>query len=127
MEQEIKLTGALEDYLKAVYLVEKTKGEVRITDIALYMTLTKPSVIKAMAILKTNGLLEHEKYGLIKLTEKGRDLAEEINFRHKVLTDFLEKTLGIESKTAEKDACKMEHVISTQTLKKLVEYMNLHK
>lgn len=123
MECMAKLTGSLEDYLEAVYLIEKNKGEVRITDIALFMNLSKPSANKAVLTLKENGLLEHEKYGSIKLTESGTKLAKEIYFRHETLTRFFIKTLGIESKIAEDEACKIEHIISHQTLNKLVDYM----
>lgn len=123
MKCTVKLTGSLEDYLEAVYLIEKKKGEVRITDIALFMNLSKPSVNKAVSTLKENGLLEHEKYGAIKLTESGTNLAKEIYFRHETLTKFFIETLGIEPEIAEDEACKIEHIISRQTLSKLVDYM----
>ena len=123
MKCTVKLTGSLEDYLEAVYLIEKKKGEVRITDIALFMNLSKPSVNKAVSTLKENGLLEHEKYGAIKLTVSGTNLAKEIYFRHETLTKFFIETLGIEPEIAEDEACKIEHIISRQTLSKLVDYM----
>ncbi len=123
MKCVVKLTGSLEDYLEAVYLIEKNKGEVRITDIALFMNLSKPSVNKAVSTLKENGLLEHEKYGSIRLTETGTRLAKEIYFRHETLTKFFIDTLGIEPRIAEDEACKIEHIISHQTLNKLVDYM----
>lgn len=123
MKCTVKLTGSLEDYLEAVYLVEKKKGEVRITDIALFMNLSKPSVNKAVSTLKESGLLEHEKYGTIKLTESGTKLAKEIYFRHETLTKFFIEALDIEPETAEDEACKIEHIISRQTLNKLVDYM----
>lgn len=123
MKCTVKLTGSLEDYLEAVYLIEKKKGEVRITDIALFMNLSKPSVNKAVSTLKENGLLEHEKYGAIKLTESGTKLAKEIYFRHETLTKFFIETLGIEPEIAEDEACRIEHIISRQTLNKLVDYM----
>lgn len=123
MKCTVKLTGSLEDYLEAVYLIEKKKGEVRITDIALFMNLSKPSVNKAVSTLKENGLLEHEKYGAIKLTESGTNLAKEIYFRHETLTKFFIETLDIEPEIAEDEACKIEHIISSQTLGRLVNYM----
>lgn len=124
MGYTVKLTGSLEDYLEAIYLISKSKNEVRVTDIALFMNLSKPSVNKAVINLKDNELLEHEKYGLIKLTEKGYKMAKEIFFRHETLMNFLVQTLGIERETAEIEACKMEHIISHQTLDKMVAYMN---
>lgn len=123
MNFNIKLTGSLEDYLETVYLIEKNKGEVRITDIAIFMNLSKPSVNKAISNLKKSGLLEHEKYGSINLTKLGMKLAKEIYFRHETLTKFFIETLGIDPDIAQDEACKIEHIISHQTLNKLVNYM----
>ncbi len=123
MKTTVKLTGALEDYLEAIYIIEKSKDEVRITDIALFMEISKPSVNKAVENLRRNGLLEHEKYGCIKLTSAGRKVASEVYFRHEMLTNFLVNTLGIDRNIAEQDACKMEHIVSHETLYKLIDYM----
>lgn len=124
MRSSIKLTGSLEDYLEAIYLLAKDKSEVRITDIAVFMNLSKPSVNRAISNLKANALLEHERYGTIKLTEDGLLLAKEIYFRHETLTKFFIENLGIDPEVAQNDACKIEHIISHQTLNKLVAYMN---
>lgn len=121
---KLKLTSSLEDYLEVIYLLTKDKGEVRITDIAVFMNLSKPSVNRAIVSLKENALLEHERYGTIKLTKDGLLLAKEIYFRHEILTKFFVKTLGIDPDIAQNDACKIEHIISHQTLSKLVAYMN---
>ncbi len=118
-----KLTGSLEDYLEAIYILDNKTGEVRITDVALLLKLSKPSVIKAVSLLKSENLLNQEKYGQITLTKIGEKIAKDIYFRHKTLVDFLCNTLGVDYKVAEVDACKMEHVISNQTLDKLVKYM----
>lgn len=123
MRHTVKLTGALEDYIESIYVIEKSKGEVRITDIALFMGISKPSVNKAVESLRKNGLLEHEKYGCIKLTSTGKKVASEVYFRHEMLTSFLVNTLGIDKNIAEQDACKMEHIVSHETLYKLIDYM----
>lgn len=117
-----KLSTSLEDYLEKIFLLNKINGEIRITDIANAMEISKPSVNKAVSSLKNQGFLTHQKYGEIKLTKKGTDLAESIYFKHSTLVDFLTKKLGINKDIAEKDACKIEHVISPETLEKLVEY-----
>ncbi|MDQ5984131.1 MAG: HTH-type transcriptional regulator MntR [Eubacteriales bacterium SKADARSKE-1] len=123
MEQKNKLTGSLEDYLESIYILKKNKGEVRLTDIALEMECSKPSASKAILSLRKEKLVIQEKYGLISLTPEGDKAAENICFRHRTLVNFLTNTLGVNSKTAQKDACKMEHVISPETLDRLVSYM----
>ena len=123
MEQINKLTGSLEDYLESIYILKKSKGQVRLTDISLEMDCSKPSASKAVHLLCKENLVMQEKYGLISLTPEGEKTAESIYFRHRTLVDFLTKTLGVDSKTAQKDACKMEHVISPETLDRLVSYM----
>lgn len=117
-----KLSTSLEDYLETIFILNKTRGEIRITDIANTMEISKPSVNKAVSILKNEGLLTHQKYGEIKLTKEGVNMAESIYFKHNTLVNFLTKKLGIDREIAEKDACKIEHVISSETLEKLVEY-----
>ena len=117
-----KLSTSLEDYLETIFILNKKKGEIRITDIANTMEISKPSVNKAVSVLKNQGLLTHQKYGEIKLTQQGIDLAESIYFKHNILVDFFTKKLGISRDVAEKDACKIEHVISAETLEKLIEY-----
>lgn len=124
MSRKNRLTCSQEDYLESIYLIRKDKGEVRITDIALFMNTSKPSANKAVLLLKEEGLIDHEKYGLISLTKKGEMLADDIYFRHKTLMDFLINTLKVDSTLAEKDACKMEHVISHETLEHLIAYLN---
>lgn len=123
MEQKNKLTGSLEDYLEAIYILKKDNGEVRLTDIALEMECSKPSASKAVLLLRKERLVLQEKYGLIKLTPEGEKTAENIYFRHRILVNFLTNTLGVDLKTAQKDACKMEHIISPETLYRLVSYM----
>lgn len=120
-----KLTDSLEDYLEIIYILSKEKGEVRLTDIATSLNRSKPSVSKAISLLKKEKLINQEKYSQITLTETGFMEAKEIYFRHETLVNFLTKTLGVNEKTAQKDACKMEHVISRTTLNRLIEYMKL--
>ncbi len=122
MERQ-RLTDSLEDYLEAVYIIKKETGEARITDIALRLKCSKPSVNKAVSLLKEKELLSQEKYGQISLTKSGEKAAKDIYFRHKTLIDFLCNTLKVDYEIAKIDACKMEHVISRQTLEKLLKYM----
>ncbi len=120
----IELTGSLEDYLETIYLLQQRDGSVRITDIAKSLNFSKPSVSKAVNILKENGLLLQEKYGKINLTDKGIAFAEEIYFRHKSLLKFLIDDVGIDPQIAESEACKIEHDISKDSILKIISYAN---
>lgn len=95
------------------------EGEVRVTDIATRLEVSKPSALTAIRVLKGQGLLEHERYRSVTLTERGRVQAAEIRGRHRFLTAFLKDVVKVSPETAEKDACKMEHVLSEETLKKM--------
>lgn len=121
--KKTNLTGSLEDYLEIIFLLSENNGEVRLTDIAATLGCSKPSVSKAISLLKKEGLINQERYGQIVLTLHGKNTASEIYFRHKTLVNFLTKTLGLDEETAQKDACKIEHVISRITLERLIEYM----
>jgi DtxR family Mn-dependent transcriptional regulator len=108
----------LEDYLEMVSFLSD-EGEVRVTDIATRLKVSKPSVLTALKTLEEQGLLEHERYRTVTLTEKGAIQAAGIRDRHDFLTAFLRDTLGVNAETAEEDACKMEHILSEETFKKM--------
>jgi DtxR family Mn-dependent transcriptional regulator len=112
------MTQSLEDYLEMVSFLAD-EGEVRVTDIAARLGVSKPSVLTALKSLEDQGLLEHERYKTVTLTKKGGLLASEIKERHHFLTAFLMDILGVSAENAEKDACQMEHFLSEETLKKM--------
>ncbi|MDR1863073.1 MAG: metal-dependent transcriptional regulator [Treponema sp.] len=112
------MTQSLEDYLEMVSFLSD-EGEVRVTDIASRLGVSKPSVLTALRTLEEQGLLEHERYKTVTLTKKGGLLAADIRDRHHFLTAFLRDILGVSAEIAEKDACKMEHLLSGETLKKI--------
>lgn len=118
-----KVTASLEDYLEAIYFLNGGEG-VRVTDLALELNISKPSVNRAINTLKNQELVEHEHYGNLKLTEKGLELAKNVAQRHRVLKKFLKNILGVEEKTAEKEACLIEHNLSADTIHKISEYTN---
>jgi DtxR family Mn-dependent transcriptional regulator len=95
------------------------EGEVRVTDIASRLGVSKPSVLTALKTLEEQGLLEHQRYRTVSLTQKGVVWASEIRERHDFLTTFLRDTLGVSAEIAEEDACKMEHILSEETLRKM--------
>ncbi|MCH5189513.1 MAG: metal-dependent transcriptional regulator [Oscillospiraceae bacterium] len=123
MITEINMTASLEDYLEAVLVLSQSNSEVRLTDIAAMLNVSKPSANRAVNTLTQNGFLSHETYGAITLTPEGETYAASVLHRHKLLKHFLNDTLGVSEKTAEEDACKMEHVMSAETIEKLYDYL----
>lgn len=117
--KDTKVHASGEDYLEAILMIsERQFGTVRSVDVAKELGVTKPSVSNAMKILKNGGYITVEDNGLIRLTEAGSEIAERTYEKHKVLTRWLE-FLGVDSKTAAEDACKIEHVISKESFDKL--------
>jgi DtxR family Mn-dependent transcriptional regulator len=112
------MTQSLEDYLEMVSFLSD-EGDVRITDIASRLGVSKPSVLTAIKTLEEQGLLEHERYKGVTLTAHGKIRAKEIRKRHDFLTSFLRNVLGVSDATAEQDACKLEHVLSEETFEKM--------
>lgn len=117
------MTSSLEDYLEAVFVLANQKGSVRITDIAEFLGVSKPSVNRAVNTLTQNGFLEHITYGDIVITPAGESYAANVLHRHKLIKQFLVDKLGVDEDVAEKDACQMEHVMSPVTIDKLYEYL----
>ena len=103
-----------EMYLESIYRLCKEKGRVRSVDIAECMNYSKPSVSRAVGLLKKDGFIELDEDGFIHLTDSGVKKAKSIFERHTVLTNML-VSLGVDSKTADEDACRMEHIISEKT------------
>jgi len=118
-----ELSPTMENYLEVIGKLSKGERVVRVNSLAKELKVRMPSVSEALKVLKDNGLVTHEKYGYIELTEKGSKIAEEVFSRHEILFAFLTKILGIDPVTADEDACKMEHVISPTTLSKLISFV----
>ena len=103
-----------EDYLEAIHVLHLKKNYVRAVDVSHELAVSKPSVSRAMGILRDGGFIVIEDDGNIKLTETGSEVAERIYERHRVLTQWL-IDLGVSPETAAEDACKMEHDISIES------------
>lgn len=103
-----------EMYLETILILSKRRASVRSIDVVEYMGFSKPSVSRAMGLLRNGGYITVDRSGYITLTDDGREVAEKIYERHNVLTEFLIK-IGVDEETASEDACKMEHVISDKT------------
>lgn len=104
-----------ENYLETILLLKRKKGNVRSIDVARELGFSKPSVSRAVGLLKEDGFIETDKDGMILLTKDGLAMAERIYDRHQVLTEFLMNTAMVSKETAEKDACKIEHILSEET------------
>lgn len=100
-----------EMYLETILILSKEKGTVRSIDVSEYMGYSKPSVSRAVSLLKSGEFIVVDSDGYITLTDSGKEIAEKIYERHTLLTDML-VFLGVDEKTAVEDACRMEHVIS---------------
>lgn len=107
-----------EMYLETIYLLSKKSKSVRSLDIAEHMNFSKPSVSRAVGILKKSDYISVERDGSILLTDAGRAIAEKIYERHTLLAEFLMR-LGVDEATALEDACKMEHYISDTSFEAL--------
>ncbi len=119
-----KVSMSHEDYLEAIVMLGGTdEKSVRSVDIAKQMEVSKASVNKAIGLLKEKGLAEQPYYGDVTLTSAGYEYAKSVYKRHRYLTAFLAKGLGIPAETAEEEACLMEHAISDESFEKWVAYI----
>ena len=111
--ENLKESGEM--YLESIYVLSTKKAYVRSIDVAEHMNYSKPSVSRAIGLLKNDGFITVDEETGIKLTEKGKKTAKQIFQRHTILTKLL-MSLGVDEKTASDDACRVEHVISEKTL-----------
>ena len=121
------LTKASEDYLEAIYrlALEDASGDgtVRSVDVAEQLGVSKASVNKALSTLKESDMVEQSRYGRVTLTQKGREYAALVWRAHRALRLFLESDLGVSPERADEEACLMEHVLSADTMGRLIVYL----
>ena len=115
-----------EMYLEAILVLSQKNGFVRSIDVSEYLGYSKPSVSRAMGLLKNGGFITVDKDGSIKLTEEGHAIAQKIYDRHTLLSALLVR-LGVDPETASGDACRMEHAISDESFEALKKYILSHK
>jgi len=113
-----------ENYLETILLLQKRKGYVRSIDVAAELNFSKASISRAMSILRRENLILMEADGNIVLTELGMSKAQSVLERHLVITAFLEKVLGVPYEIADKDACRIEHIISQETFDSIKDLVN---
>lgn len=112
-----------EMYLETIYILSKKSNAVRSLDVAEYMGFSKPSVCRAVGILKGGEYIVTDKDGYITLTEKGLEIANKMYERHTLLSSFL-MHLGVDEETATADACKIEHDISDKSFEAIKKHVN---
>ena len=117
------LTPGLEDYLEAIWTLSLKDKVARVKDIAKSLRVTTPSVVSALNSLANKKLIKHEKYGYVELTEQGAVKAKEVDEHHKLLFTLLNDIMGVDDEIAYKDACKIEHHLSDETIKKIKQFI----
>ena len=122
MAKSNKLSASLEDYLEAIYLFCKETGKARSKNIMNHLGVSGPSVTEALQILSEKGLVHYEPYEPITLTPRGEVAARDVLYRHEALRDFFISVLGIDEKTADEGACRMEHAASPKIIERMVKY-----
>lgn len=122
----MEISDKLEDYLETVFLLQgEDKKPVRIKEIAESLNVNKATVVAAVKKLKDKELLKQEHYGYIFLTDKGKKKAEKIYSRHSILKEFLSEALNVDGERADEEACRMEHVLSEETILKIEDFTRL--
>jgi len=122
----MRLQESGEMYLESIYVLSKKLNSVRSIDISEYMGYSKPSVSRAVSLLKNGGYILMDEENLITLTDSGLEIAKKIYDRHTLLTAMLVR-LGVSEETASQDACKMEHSISDESFEAIRKHMETYK
>ena len=118
------ISKSQEDYLKAMYVLKMKNGEIRVTDIAEYMEISKPSVTKAINNMKEIALVNSKTYGKIELTQKGIDIAKKVLEAYDISYVFLKEVLGLTEEKAKKEAEKLKLTMEDETLNSLAKYVH---
>lgn len=112
-----------ENYLETILVLQQRMGSVRSIDVVRELNFSKPSVSRAVGLLKEEGYITVGDDGVLKLTQMGREKAEGIYERHQTLTEFLVKIAGVTAEVAEEDACRMEHIISEESYRGIKAFL----
>jgi DtxR family Mn-dependent transcriptional regulator len=117
------LTPVMEDYMEAIYKLNKEKKVVRVKDIARQLDVRMPTVTNMLKTLNERGMVDYQKYEYIGLTDDGAQVGREVQHKHETLRTFLVDILQVELTTADEEACKMEHALGSTTLENLIAFM----
>ena len=122
MSDVLHLSSTLEDYLEAILALSKVGGDARVRDISARLSVHKSTVTAALKTLSEKKLVDHEPYGAVVLTDAGRRIASRVARNHAVVKRFLQEVLLVDARTAEDNACRMEHVMDAAVLDRLVAF-----
>jgi Mn-dependent DtxR family transcriptional regulator len=122
----MKIYESGENYLETILILQKERGNVRSIDVATELGFSKPSISRAMGILKNAGYIEIDGSGNIHLTEMGKKTAEDIYERHRLIARYFMEALGVDREHALQDACRIEHVISAESFGKIKGWLEMH-
>lgn len=123
MRNSMTSNESMEMYLETIYILEKSYGHAHVSEVAERLDVSKPSVTKAVKQLKSQGLVDQEPYSSITLTEEGEKISKRIHKNHKLITLFLEDSLGLDIDEAEKNACKIEHILTDKMVLAIKKYL----
>lgn len=118
-----KLTASLEDYLETIWINTETSQKIRPIDVSKIMNVSRASVTEALNKLSKKGYIRNEKYQTITLTEQGEEIAKKIVSKHRTLQHFFEKILNLSTEESTENACKIEHVITDNAFKQILEFV----
>lgn len=118
----MKIQESAENYLEAILVLKKEKSQIRSIDIVRHLEFTKPSVSRAVNLLKTNGYITIDKEGWIELTDTGMEIAQKVYERHSFVSAWL-TAIGVPAEVAAEDACRIEHALSDITFEKVKEFV----
>jgi DtxR family Mn-dependent transcriptional regulator len=121
------LSSSLEDYLEAILIISNSKGVARSKDISLHLAVKRPSVTGALRLLAEKELVHYAPYDVVTLTDKGRQIAENVIRRHLALRQFLIEVLQLDEEDAETTACQLEHGVSENVIDRLVYFVDFLK
>ena len=124
---DINLSSSMEDYIKTIYILENQNKVARVSDIGRRLSVKKASVVAAVSYLQKNELIKHERYGFITLTDKGKEIASNVERKNRMAYDFLTNLLKIEPEKAKLEACLIEHSLSDETAGKLAAYIKSNR
>lgn len=117
----MKIHESGEMYLEAIFVLSRSRGNVRSVDVSEYLGYSKPSVSRAVGLLKKGAFITMDRDGTLNLTDTGREIAEKIYERHTILTKLLVK-MGVSEETAAADACRLEHAVSDESFEAIKNY-----
>ena len=118
----MKIQESAENYLEAIYVLKKEKDQIRSIDIVRHLEFTKPSVSRAVNLLKANGYITIDQEGWIELTDTGMEIAHKVYERHSFVSAWL-TAIGVPADVAAEDACRIEHALSDITFEKVKEFV----